>query len=277
MTRDSESGEIVLAERRGRVLEITLNRPPANAINYALSRAVYAKLRELQDSPELSVGLLRGAGERIFSAGWDLKEVAEGGFDAELDNDPERGFGPGGFAGITEFWDLTKPVVAAVNGAAVGGGLEIVLACDVVVMAEHAFFALPEMQRGILADAGAVQRLPRRIPYNVAVEFMLTGRRMSAEEAARWGLVHQVVPGAELVPAARALAEAIAAGAPLALQALKEVLGRIDGLSVREAMEGVKWGRATGLACYDRLPASEDALEGMRAFAEKRDPRWQGR
>ena len=121
------SQEIVLAERRGRVLEITLNRPPANAINYALSRAVYARLRELQDSPELSVGILSGAGERIFSAGWDLKEVAAAGFDADRDSDPEQGFGPGGFGGITEFWGLTKPVVAAVNGAAVGGGLELAL------------------------------------------------------------------------------------------------------------------------------------------------------
>jgi len=269
--------EIVLAERRGRVLEITLNRPPANAINAALSRAVYARLRELQDSADLSVGILRGAGERIFSAGWDLKEVADEGIDVERDNDPERGFGPGGFGGITEFWGLTKPVIAAVNGAAVGGGLEIVLACDVVLMADHAFFALPEMRRGILADAGAIQRLPRRIPYNVAVEFMLTGRRMAAEEAAHWGLAHKVMPGAELMAAAHAFAEEIAAGAPIALQAFKEVLLRIESMPLREAMETIKWGKPTGLANYDRLPTSEDALEGMRAFAEKREPRWKGR
>lgn len=268
---------MVRAERRGNVLEITLDRPPANAINHALSRAVYARLRELQDSPELRVGLITGAGERIFSAGWDLKEAAAEGFDPELDDDPERGFGPGGFAGITEFWDLTKPVVAAVNGAAVGGGLEIVLACDVVVMAEHAFFALPEMQRGILADAGGVQRLPRRIPHNVAVEFMLTGRRMPAAEAARWGLACKVVPAERLMAEARALAEEIAKGAPLALQALKEVLAHIETMSVREAMTAVRWGRPTGLAHYDRLPDSEDAREGARAFAEKREPQWKGR
>ncbi len=268
--------QTVLAERHGRILEITLSRPPANAINRPLSRALYAALRELQDSPELSVGIIRGSGDRIFSGGWDLKEAAVEGFDPEADSDPESGFGPGGFAGITEFWDLRKPVIAAVNGAAVGGGFEIVLSCDVVVMADHAFFSLPEMQRGILADAGATQRLPRRIPYNVAVELMLTGRRMAAEEAAHWGLAHRVVPIDQLMSTARELATEIAKGAPLALQALKEVLLHIESMPLRDAMTDVKWGRKTGLEFYDALPASEDAIEGARAFAEKREPQWQG-
>jgi crotonobetainyl-CoA hydratase len=204
------SKDIVLTERRGRVLEIVLNRPPANAVNRKTSRALYAAFRTLQDDPDLRVGLIRGAGERIFSAGWDLKEVAAAGaIDLDLENDPVHGHGPGGFAGITEFWDLKKPVVAAVNGAAVGGGFEIVLACDAIFMAENAFFALPEMQRGILADGGAVQKLPRLIPYNVAKELLLTGRRLEPAEALQWGLVHKVVPQADLVAESRAFAEEI--------------------------------------------------------------------
>jgi crotonobetainyl-CoA hydratase len=267
---------MVVTKRDGAVLEITINRPPANAINRAASRAIYAALRELQDDPDLRVGLITANGERIFSAGWDLKELASDGYDPELDSHPELGNGPGGFAGITEFHDLMKPVVAAVNGAAVGGGFEIVLACDVVVMAENAYFQLPEMQRGFLADAGAVQRLPRKVPQNVAVEMLLSGRRMEAGEAQRWGLAHKVVPHAALMDEARATAREVSKGAPLALQALKAVLQRIEALPVHDALRITKPGKS-GLEIYERMCASEDFLEGPTAFAEKREPVWKGR
>ena len=268
--------EIVRTERRGKVLEITLDRPPANAINRETSRALYAAAKELEDDPELMVGVIVGAGERIFSGGWDLKEAASGESDLLLEADPVHGHGPGGFAGITEYWDLQKPLIAAVNGAAVGGGFELALACDLIVMAETAFFQLPEMRRGLLADAGALQRLPRRVPYSVAVDMLYTGRRMQPAEAERWGLVNRIVPLDGLMDAARELAAEVAKGAPLAVRALKEVLHHIESMPLRDAMAATKPGRS-GLPLYERMSRSEDLLEGARAFTEKREPRWKGR
>ena len=194
--------EAVRTERRGKVLEVTLDRPPANAIDKATSQALYDAFRMLQDDDDLLIGIITGAGERIFSAGWDLKAVAA----AESPDEVEGDESPGGFAGLTEFWDLYKPVIAAVNGATVGGGFELALSADIILAAEHAEFWLPEMERGFLASAGAIQRLPRRIPYNVAMELFLTGRRMGAEEARHWGLVSEVLPADALMERARALA-----------------------------------------------------------------------
>ncbi|MGE0716402.1 MAG: enoyl-CoA hydratase-related protein, partial [Alphaproteobacteria bacterium] len=173
--------EPVRVERRGPIIEVTIDRPPANAINPAVGAALYKAFCTLRDDPELRVGILTGAGERMFSAGWDLKEVAQA-TDAAAVNDATMD-APGGYAGFTELWDRGKPIIAAINGLAVGGGLEMALAADIIVAADHAWFALPEMKRGFLPDAGAVQRLPRRIPYNVAMEMMLTGRRMEVAEA----------------------------------------------------------------------------------------------
>jgi crotonobetainyl-CoA hydratase len=264
----------VRCERVGKILEVTLDRPPANAISREVSRELHAAFCELRDDAELSVGILTATGSRIFSAGWDLKEVAAA-EDAAAFNDEAMNM-PGGFAGITEMWDLHKPVIAAVNGLAVGGGFELALAADVIVAADHASFALPEMQRGFLPDAGAVQRLPRRVPYNVAIELMLTGRRMGAAEAVSWGLVHAAVPADRLMERSRALAATIAEGAPLALQALLEVVPALDRMDEKEAFARLKPGRS-GLESYERMLASEDYEEGPRAFTEKRKPLWKGR
>lgn len=264
----------VRVEQRGFVLEVTLDRPPANAIDLETSRALHAAFTRLRDDDGLRVGIITATGERIFSAGWDLKALAAAP-DAAAANEAAVNM-PGGFAGITELWDLHKPVVAAVNGLAIGGGFEIALACDVIVAADTAAFSLPEMQRGFLADAGAVQRLPRRIPYNVAVELMLTGRRMSASEAVQWGLVHKAVAPADLMTTARALANTIAEGAPLAVRALLECLPIIDRMDEKAAFDRLKPGRS-GIPAYERMLNSEDFAEGPRAFAEKRKPIWKGR
>lgn len=260
-------------ERAGHVLEITIDRPKVNAIDLDLGKDLHAAFCSLRDDPQLRVGLLTAAGSRIFSAGWDLKALAAA-EDAAAANDMAVNM-PGGFAGITEFWDLDKPVVGAINGLAIGGGFEIALACDVLLMADHAQFSLPEMQRGFIPDGGAVQRLPRRIPYNVAMEFMLSGRSMGADEAMRWGLVSRVVPAVDLLPVARDYAHGLAAGAPLAMQALLAVVPTLDRLSEREAFERLKPGRSD-IPAYERMLASDDFLEGPRAFAEKRAPVWKG-
>jgi crotonobetainyl-CoA hydratase len=264
--------DIVETERIGRVLRIVLNRPKVNAISRELGKAIHAAAKTLQDDPELVVGIITAKGERIFSAGWDFKEALRASEETPGDS---AGFGEGGFAGITAYWGLKKPLIAAVNGPAVGGGFEIALAADVILMADHAYFELPEVQRGFLPDAGGIQRLPRRVPYNVAMEMILAGRRMSATEALSWGLVAKVMPSAQLQDQAVALASHIARGAPLALQALKEVMQAIDGRSLRDAMELSSAG-STSLPILNRMWKSEDAQEGPRAFLEKRVPQWRG-
>ena len=201
---------------RGRILEITLDRPTVNAVDAATSRALGDAFGRLAADEDLSVAIITGGGTRFFSAGWDLKAAAAG-------EAPDADQGMGGFAGLTEFWTLDKPVIAAVNGLALGGGFELALAADMIVAADHAEFALTEATIGLVPDSGGVIRLPRRLPRAVAMEMLMTGRRAGAQELAERGLVNQVVPGPMLAEAARDLAERVAACAPLSLRAIKEI------------------------------------------------------
>ena len=258
--------EAVHTHAQDGVLTITLNRPKANAINVATSRALSAAFQQLDADPSLRVAILTGTG-RFFSAGWDLNAATEG---EAIDAD----HGPGGFGGITEYFSLNKPVIAAVNGLAMGGGFEIALACDVIVAADTAEFALPEVKLGMMADSGGVLRLPRRLPPAIASEMLLTGRRMGAQEAARWGLVNQAVAPDALMSTAQELAEQMVQAAPLALAAVKEVLRATQSQSVPEAYRTLRSG---ALPTYQAMLTSEDAKEGPIAFGEKRAPRWTGR
>jgi crotonobetainyl-CoA hydratase len=249
----------------GSVLTITLDRPKANAINVVTSRALYAAFSRLQDDAALRVGIVTGVG-RFFSAGWDLTGAVEG---EAVDAD----HGPGGFAGLTEFFALGKPVIAAVNGLAMGGGFELALAADLIVASPQAEFALPEVKLGMIPDSGGVLRLPQRLPRAIATEMLLTGRRMGAEEALHWGLVNQVVPADQLLPSAMAMAEQIAMNAPLAVGAIKEVLRATAHQQIEAAYRTLRSGP---LPIYRAMLTSDDAKEGPRAFGEKRLPVWRG-
>src|SRR5262245_29534901 len=229
----------------GRVMILTMDRPKANAIDSGLSQALGTAFIRDRDDPALRCAIVTAAGEKFFSAGWDLKAAAESKEDAE-------DYGPGGFAGITELFDLDKPVIAAVNGMAVGGGFEIALCCDVIVAEEHAQFFLPEVKVGVVPDGGGLFRLPRRVPESLALEMLLTGRRLSAEEAMRLGLVNHVTPKGAALARAKEIAADILEASPKSIRAVKQAHRLTRHLTVEEAYRALRSG---GVPAYDRLRA----------------------
>ena len=254
----------VRIERNGAILEVTLDRPKANAIDLPTSRRLNEVVGQFRDDPELRVAIISGAGDRFFCAGWDLKAANAG---ERSDED----WGPGGFGGLNYPRNLDKPIISAVNGIACGGGFEIVLGTDIVVMEEHAQFGLPEIHVGVLADAGTI-KLRRRIPYHIAVEFLMTGRWMDATEAKHWGLANHVVPRGSGLAKARLIAQQLVEGPPLLFPAIKQLLRHSEMVGEHEAFE-----LHDSLSRVQAVLRSEDLKEGARAFAEKRKPVWQGK
>lgn len=267
MNTNPYGSDVVRTRTEDGVLEVTLDRPKANAIDLATSREMGRVFAGFRDDPDLRVAIVRTEGDRFFCAGWDLKAAAAG--DA-VDGD----YGVGGFGGLQELPDLNKPVIAAVHGLAMGGGFELALSCDLIYASEATRFGLPEINAGTLADAATI-KLPKRMPYHVAMELLLTGRWMPAEEAARWGVVNEVLPDEAAVRArAWETARLLAAGPPLVFAAIKETARVAESLTFQEALDLVT---SSTLPTVAALYTSEDGREGFRAFAEKRKPVWKGR
>jgi enoyl-CoA hydratase len=253
----------VLQERRGHVVILTINRPEArNAINGPVSLAMSAFMDDLAEDPDCWVVVITGSGDKAFSAGMDLKAFASG------EGGDIMG-ASGGFGGLTQR-TFPKPIIAAVNGSALAGGFEIMLSCDLVVAAEHATFGIPEAKRGLIAGAGGLIRMPKRLPIAIALELAMTGDTIDAARAFELGLVNRVVPSSVVIEEAVSLADRIAANAPLAVRYSKSVMKQ-----AAEVSEAEGWkinAEAVGVVF-----TSADAMEGPVAFAEKRPPNWQGK
>ena len=246
----------------GSILEVTIDRPKANAIDAKTSIMLGDIFADFRDNPKLKVAIVTGAGEKFFSAGWDLKAVNEG-------EAADADYGVGGFGGLQELPNMNKPIIAAVNGIACGGGFEIMISADIIIAAEHATFALPEINVGVVADAATI-KLRRRIPYHVAVEFLMTGRWMDVKEAKHWGLINEIVKTNDLLKRAWEIAYKISKGPNLIYSSIKEVLREtenekeIPSFKILRSLESVK-----------KVYGSEDLKEGASSFVKKTDPNWQ--
>ena len=255
--------EFINYEKKGRIAYVTINRPERlNALHPPANQELYHAFTDFKEDPEVWVAIITGTGDRAFSAGNDLKYTAEHGR-------RERGPEISRFGGITSNYECWKPIIAAVNGFALGGGFELALACDIIIAADHAEVGLPEPRVGLVAGAGGVHRLPRHIPLKIAMGMMLTAKRIPIKEAHRLGLINEVVPLADLMPTAERWANEILEVAPLSARASKQM-----------AMTGLGWPLDVSMSRsyteYQKAAASEDFIEGPRAFAEKRKPNWKG-
>ena len=256
--------EFATYAKQGHIAIVTLNRPERmNALHPPAHFELHEIWNDFERDPEVWVGILTGAGEKAFSAGNDLKYTAEHG--RSMGRSAETGFG-----GITNRTTCWKPIIAAVNGYALGGGFEMALACDIIIAADHARLGLPEVRVGLMAGAGGVHRLPRMIPHKIAMGHILTGRHMTAQEAHRWGIVNAVVSLAELMPTVFTWAHEILEGAPLSVRASKQAALQGLGSPLNIALN-------MNYTEVLRMQRSEDTVEGPRAFAEKRKPNWQAR
>lgn len=254
----------IVTSRNGQILEVTIDRPKANAIDALTSRELSSIFESFMLDNQLRVAILTGAGNKFFSAGWDLNAASEG-------EAFESDYGVGGFGGVCELKYRPKPIIAAVNGMAVGGGFEIALAADLIVAADHATFFLPEATLGLIADNATI-RLPKIVPVNIAREMLIAGRRMTAAEAQSWGIVNEVTTIDQLLPVARLLAERICDSAPLSVTAVLELVHTLEDVSTTDAMPILRDNKA-----FQTAINSEDAQEGTSAHGEKRKPNWQGR
>ncbi len=255
----------IVTRTEGGILEVRIDRPKANAVDLATSRIMGDIFADFRDRQDLRVAIVTGTGQKFFCPGWDLKAAVDG--DA-VDGD----YGVGGFGGMQELRDLNKPIICAVNGICCGGGLEIAISTDIIIAAEHATFALPEIRSGTVADAASV-KLPKRIPYHIAMEMLLTGRWLDAAEANRWGFVNEIVPADQLMTRAWEVARLLATGPPLVYAAIKEVVREAEDMKFQDALSRITQRK---FRTVDILYGSDDQQEGLNAFVEKRDPVWKG-